>query len=186
MTTVPSKELLQGYFLVYYLEEQSLLPPLSLSLEQLCNLFPVLYPAWPDPCSEPGRLSGTPARLSCLHLQLPLWASWLQPCPLTLSPPLFRTEHAEFRGCSGLTSFCGSVFISGRPGACRPTSASLPAGNRPAREDQCVASVVASTVILKSTWLSREESVFPELPSQPKVRAVEIAAPSLSHPPNLT
>ncbi|XP_059552946.1 DNA-binding protein RFX2 isoform X3 [Myotis daubentonii] len=38
------------------------------------------------------------------------------------------TEHAEFRGCSGLTSFCGSVLISGRPGACGPASASLPAG----------------------------------------------------------
>ncbi|XP_036168357.1 DNA-binding protein RFX2 isoform X3 [Myotis myotis] len=39
-----------------------------------------------------------------------------------------RTEHAEFRGCSGLTSFCGFVLISGRPGACGPASASLPAG----------------------------------------------------------
>ncbi|XP_036315523.1 DNA-binding protein RFX2 isoform X4 [Pipistrellus kuhlii] len=38
-----------------------------------------------------------------------------------------RTEHAEFRGCSGLASFCGSVFVSGRPGACGPASASLPA-----------------------------------------------------------
>ena len=54
------------------------------------------------------------------------------PAPLALSPPLFRTEHAEFRGWIGFAGFRGSVSLVGSPGACGPACASLAAGKRPA------------------------------------------------------
>lgn len=54
------------------------------------------------------------------------------PAPLTLSPPLFRTEHAEFRGWIGFAGFRGSVSLVSSPGACGPACASLTTGKGPA------------------------------------------------------
>lgn len=45
----------------------------------------------------------------------------------------FRTEHAEFRGWIRFAGFCDSLSVGGSPGPRGPASASVPAGNRPAR-----------------------------------------------------
>lgn len=54
------------------------------------------------------------------------------PAPLNLSPPFFRTEHAEFGGWIRFAGFCGSVSVGSSPGPRGSACASLPAGNRPA------------------------------------------------------
>ena len=54
------------------------------------------------------------------------------PAPLSLSPPFFRTEHAEFRGWIRFAGVCDSVSVGGSPGPRGPAGTSLPAGNRPA------------------------------------------------------
>lgn len=113
-------------------------------------------------------------------------ASWvwrLQPCPLALSPPLFRTEHAEFRGWTGFAGVCGSVFVGSCAGSRGPGSASLSAGNGPAPETS-VANVAAHQLWFWTTLESVERGicVFLNCLLRPKAAAVEIATPSLSPP----